>query len=116
MLERPHLAPQSCTKTSLILKAKLVSSSPPPLQPCLLQFKLKTNENKKIREGKRIEEKRMVKLDVSLNQTAHFETCKKKKQPQHICIFRAWSFLLVHIWFTPTEKPKGFVFIYLFIK
>ena len=24
-------------------------------------------------------------------------------------IFCAWSFLLVHIWFTPSEGPKGFV-------
>ena len=24
-------------------------------------------------------------------------------------LFDAWSFLLVHVWFTPSEKPKGFV-------
>ena len=30
------------------------------------------------------------------------------KQPTH-SLLGAWSFLLVHIWFTPSEEPKGFV-------
>ena len=27
--------------------------------------------------------------------------------------FGAWSFLLVHNWFTPSEEPKGFMFFIL---
>ena len=30
--------------------------------------------------------------------------------------FGAWSFLLVHLWFTPSEEPKGFVKLIFFIK
>ena len=30
------------------------------------------------------------------------------KKSTHL-LFGAWSFLLVHIWFTPSEGPKGFV-------
>ena len=33
------------------------------------------------------------------------------KKPTH-SVFGAWSFLLVHISFTPSEGPKGFVYIY----
>ena len=34
------------------------------------------------------------------------------KQPTH-SLLGAWSFLLVHIWFTPSEEPKGFVIDFL---
>jgi hypothetical protein len=41
-----------------------------------------------------------------LFKTALFGHTLKKSAHSH---FGAWSFLLVHVWFTPSEGPKGFV-------
>ena len=49
---------------------------------------------------KNIEDKRMVKLESLLTTT----------------LFGAWSILLVHIQFTPSEKPKSFVILFYFIE
>ena len=32
---------------------------------------------------------------------------------QHVQFFRAWSLLLVYIYFTPSEWPRGFVILFL---
>ena len=48
---------------------------------------------------KRREDKRMVKLDFFGHIFKNFSTFT----------FGAWPFFLVHIWFTPSEGPKGFV-------
>ena len=60
---------------------------------------------------KRIEDKRMVKLDVSsflllfkIAYSGHiFE------ESTHIHFLGAWSFFSTHIWFTRSEEPKNFV-------
>jgi hypothetical protein len=53
------------------------------------------------------EDEIMVKPDFFLPKNYHFGAYIKKN-PAH-SLFGAWSFLLVHIWFTPREEPKGFV-------
>jgi hypothetical protein len=50
------------------------------------------------------EDKRMVKLHFFLN----FLFGHILKESTH-SFFGAWSFPLAHIWFTPSEGPKGFV-------
>jgi hypothetical protein len=62
-------------------------------------------EKMKTREGKR-----MVKLKF-LFFSSLFKTAimgHVLKNPTH-SLFGAWSFLLVHIWFTHSEGPKGSV-------
>ena len=51
------------------------------------------------------EDKRIVKLDFFSK--LPFLGIYQKRSPHSF--FGAWSFLLVHIWFTPSERPKGFV-------
>ena len=51
------------------------------------------------------ENKRMVKLEF-FSQTALFGHILRKTAHS---LFGAWSFLLVHIQFTPSKGPKGFV-------
>ena len=53
------------------------------------------------------EDKRMVGLDF-FSKLCPFGVYINKKNPTHL-LFGAWSFLLVHIWFTPSEGSKGFV-------
>ena len=52
------------------------------------------------------EDKRMVKLDFFFFQNFLYWTYNNKIS---LFTFDAWSFLLVHIWFAPSEGPKGFV-------
>ena len=55
------------------------------------------------------ENKRMVKLEL-FSQTALFGHILRKTAHS---LFGAWSFLLVHIQFTPSKEPKGFVNYFL---
>ena len=104
LLECPQHASQACTNTCIILKAKQGSSSSPPLQSCLLKIKVNTSKNNKGGEDKSIEAKRMVKVFFFFSY--FLENCpfcahiKKKPSPP---LFAPWSFLLVHIWFAPSE-------------
>ena len=69
---------------------------------CFGEEKMKTRQNK-----------RMVKLDylfIYLFKTTYFEHILKKSARS---LLGAWSFLLVHIWFKPSEGPKGFVNFFL---
>ena len=67
------------------------------IMKCFLgEEKMKTNEDKK-----------MVKLAFFSSKTAVFRLILKKKSTQSL--FDAWSFLLVHIRFSPSEEPKNFV-------
>ena len=69
---------------------------------CFGEEKMKTRQNK-----------RMVKLDylfIYLFKTTYFEHILKKSTHS---LLGAWSFLLVHIWFKPSEGPKGFVNFFL---
>ena len=54
------------------------------------------------------EDKRMVKL-VFFPAKCPFKTYIKKSAHS---FFDAWSFLLVLIWFTPSEGPKGFIYYF----
>ena len=55
-------------------------------------------------------DKRMIKLEFFFFKTALFKHIFKKPTHPH---FGAWSFLLVHIWFTPSSKgPKAFVIFF----
>ena len=56
------------------------------------------------------EDKRMVKLDfISIFlKTSFFEHMLAHS------LFGAWSFLLIHIRFKPSEGPKGFVILFYF--
>ena len=51
-------------------------------------------------------DQRMVKLDFFSFKTILFGHILKMSTRS---LFGAWSFLLVHIRFTPSEGPKGFV-------
>ena len=52
-------------------------------------------------------DKRMVKLDFSfLFKSAFLGRILEKSAHS---LFGAWSFLLIHIWFTPSEGSQGFV-------
>ena len=55
--------------------------------------------------GREDEDKIMVKLDFDFFQTFLYWGIKKSTHS----LFGAWSFLLVHIWFTHSEGPKDFV-------
>ena len=55
---------------------------------------------------KTIEDKRMVKLYLFIFKTIIFELMLKKSTHSFL---GAWPFLLVHIWFTPSEGPKNFI-------
>ena len=74
------------------------------MQPWLLQFKAKTNKNKNIKVKTR-ENKRTVKLDFFFKTTIFGHVLKN----QHIHFWVHGHSSLVHIWFTPSEGPKGFV-------
>jgi hypothetical protein len=52
--------------------------------------------------------KTMVKLVVSFK-NCHFLTYVKKEINIFICFLGAWLFLLIHVQFTPSERPKNFV-------
>ena len=51
------------------------------------------------------EDKRMIKLEFFSKVSLFGHTLKDSAHP----FFGAWSFLLVHIRFTPSGGPKGFV-------
>jgi hypothetical protein len=55
------------------------------------------------------DDKRMVKIDF-FSKLPFLEHILKKITHSH---FGAWSFLLIHIWFTHGEGPKGFVNCFL---
>ena len=55
------------------------------------------------------EDKRMVKLEF-LSKLPFLDIYQKKSTRS---FFGAWSFLLVHIHFTPSEGPEGFVNFFL---
>ena len=57
------------------------------------------------REGDNKRRPRMVKLIFFFIKTTLFGHGFKDST---YLLFGAWSFLLVHIWFTPSEGPKGF--------
>jgi hypothetical protein len=61
-------------------------------------------ENIKTREYKRIQENGQTWLIVF--KTSLFSTYQKKSTHS---LFGAWSFLLIHICFTPSEGPKNFI-------
>ena len=52
------------------------------------------------------EDKRMVKLCFFLVQKCLFVTHTQKSTHS---LFGAWAFLLVHIWFAPSNGPKGYI-------
>jgi hypothetical protein len=45
-------------------------------------------------------------FNFSSSETTFFEHILKKSTHS---FFGAWSFLLVHIWFTPSEEPKDII-------
>jgi hypothetical protein len=55
--------------------------------------------------GREFEDKRMVRLDFYF----HFQKFWAYLKKISTFTFGAWSFLLVHIWFTLSVGPKGFV-------
>jgi hypothetical protein len=52
------------------------------------------------------EDKKMVKLDFFFQNYLYGHISKKSTHS----LFGAWSFLLVHIWFTPSEGCKIFIY------
>ena len=70
---------------------------------CYNEFWMKTfwEEKMKTRENKRI-----VKLYLFFFQNCPFWTCIEKIST---FTFGAWPFLFIHIRFTPSKRPKGFV-------
>ena len=55
------------------------------------------------------EDTRMVKLETQ-NHKPFFGRILEK---MNTFTYGTWSFLLIHIWFTPSEGPKGFVNLFL---